>query len=109
MAEPGGTISCRASASWQFGWAGGETGEIRPIALVTYTGPCFKAARFAALIEKRPELIHIRTRRKSPNPKRCQGARLRPPQVRAPVEVHLEAINDHQTIKSTEPESLPLS
>jgi len=29
--------------------------------------------------------------------------------MRRPLEVHLEAINDHQTIKSTEPESLPLS
>ena len=29
--------------------------------------------------------------------------------TRRPLEVHLEAINDHQTIKSTEPESLPLS
>src|SRR5947208_10233028 len=28
-------------------------------------GPCFKSVRFAAYIEKRPELIHIRTRRKS--------------------------------------------
>ncbi len=43
-----------------------ETGEIRPIAVVTDNGPCFKAARFAAFIAKRPELIHIRTRRKSP-------------------------------------------
>lgn len=43
-----------------------QTGEIRPIALVTDNGPCFKAARFAAFIAKRPELIHIRTRRKSP-------------------------------------------
>ncbi len=42
------------------------TGEIRPIALVTDNGRCFKAARFAAYIERRPELIHIRTRRKSP-------------------------------------------
>ena len=42
------------------------TGEIQPIALVTDNGPCFKAARFAAYIERRPELIHIRTRRKSP-------------------------------------------
>lgn len=41
------------------------TGEIRPIALVTDNGPCFKSVRFAAYIEKRPELIHIRTRRKS--------------------------------------------
>jgi putative transposase len=44
-----------------------ETSEIRPIALVTDNGPCFKAARFAAYIERRAELIHIRTRRKSPN------------------------------------------
>lgn len=43
-----------------------QTGETRPIALVTDNGPCFKAARFAAFIAKRPELIHIRTRRKSP-------------------------------------------
>ena len=43
-----------------------QTGELRPIALVTDNGPCFKAARFAAFIAKRPELIHIRTRRKSP-------------------------------------------
>jgi putative transposase len=43
------------------------TGEIRPIAVVTDNGPCFKSVRFAAYIEKRPELIHIRTRRKSPN------------------------------------------
>lgn len=43
------------------------TGEIRPIAVVTDNGPCFKSARFAAYIQRRPELIHIRTRRKSPN------------------------------------------
>jgi transposase InsO family protein len=122
-----------------------ETGEIRPIALVTDNGPCFKAARFAAFIEKRPELIHIRTRRKSPNQngvrERAFGSlkyehlyrleiddgyqlglevetyrqlfnTIRPHEalgMRRPLEVHLEAINDHQTIKSTEPESLPLS
>lgn len=33
------------------------TGEIRPIALVTDNGPCFKSVRFAAYIDKRPELI----------------------------------------------------
>ncbi len=36
------------------------------MALVTDNGPCFKSVRFAAYIERRPELIHIRTRRKSP-------------------------------------------
>ncbi len=42
------------------------TSEVRPIAVVTDNGPCFKSVRFAAYIERRPELIHIRTRRKSP-------------------------------------------
>ena len=119
-------------------------GEVRPIALVTDNGPCFKAARFAAFIERRPELIHIRTRRKSPNQngvrERAFGSlkyehlyrleiddgfdlgreveayrqlfnTIRPHEalaMRRPLEVHLEAIND-QTIKSTEPETLPLS
>ena len=121
-----------------------ETGEIRPIALVTDNGPCFKAARLAAFIETRPEPIHIRTPRKSPNQngvrERAFGPlkyehlyreiddgyqlglegetyrqlfnTIRPHEalaMRRPLEVHLEAINDHQTIKSTEPESLPLS
>ena len=43
-----------------------ETGQLRPVALVTDNGPCFKSARFAAFIDKHPELIHIRTKRKSP-------------------------------------------
>jgi putative transposase len=118
------------------------TGEIRPIALVTDNGPCFKSVRFAAYIERRPELIHIRTRRKSPNQngvrERAFGSlkyehlyrleiddghgleveayrelfnEIRPHEalaMRRPLEVHLEAIND-QTIKSNEPETLPLS
>ena len=42
------------------------TGEIRPIALVTDNGPAFKAKGFAAFIAGRPELIHIRTKRRSP-------------------------------------------
>jgi hypothetical protein len=29
--------------------------------------------------------------------------------MRRPLDVHLEAINDRQTIKSNEPETLPLS
>ena len=29
--------------------------------------------------------------------------------MRRPLDVHLEAINDPQTIKSTEPETLPIS
>jgi transposase InsO family protein len=42
------------------------TGEIRPICLVTDNGPCFKAGGFARFIASRPELVHIRTRVKSP-------------------------------------------
>jgi len=43
-----------------------ETGELRPVALVTDNGPCFKSRAFARFIRSRPELIHIRTRVKSP-------------------------------------------
>jgi transposase InsO family protein len=43
-----------------------ESGEIRPVAVVTDNGGCFKSARFARFIAERPELIHIRTRAKSP-------------------------------------------
>ncbi|MDP9434721.1 MAG: DDE-type integrase/transposase/recombinase, partial [Actinomycetota bacterium] len=43
-----------------------ETGEIAPIFLVTDNGPCFKAAAFARFIAARPELRHVRTRRRSP-------------------------------------------
>ena len=42
------------------------TGVIKPVALVTDNGPCFKSARFAAFVDAHPELIHIRTKRKSP-------------------------------------------
>ena len=43
-----------------------ETGELRPVAIVTDNGPCFKSHAFARFIDKHPELIHIRTRVKSP-------------------------------------------
>ena len=43
-----------------------SSGEIKPVALVTDNGPCFKSARFAAFVDTHPELIHIRTKRKSP-------------------------------------------
>ena len=62
------------------------SGEIRPIALVTDNGPCFKAARFAAYIEKRPELIHIRTRRNSPNQNGVRERALRLLEIRAPLQ-----------------------
>jgi transposase InsO family protein len=43
-----------------------ETGKRLPIFLVTDNGPCFKAAAFERFIASRPELKHIRTRRRSP-------------------------------------------
>jgi putative transposase len=42
------------------------TGEVTPIFLVTDNGPCFKSSGFALFIDSRPELRHIRTRRRSP-------------------------------------------
>jgi len=42
------------------------TGEVTPIFLVTDNGPCFKSSGFARYLDSRPELRHIRTRRRSP-------------------------------------------
>jgi putative transposase len=42
------------------------TGRVRRIKLVTDNGGAFKGHAFAAFIATRPELLHIRTRRKSP-------------------------------------------
>lgn len=43
-----------------------ETGEVTPIFVVTDNGPCFKGSVFERFIASRPELTHVRTRRKSP-------------------------------------------
>ena len=43
-----------------------DTREIQPVCLVTDNGGCFKSARFARFIASRPELVHVRTRVKSP-------------------------------------------
>lgn len=43
-----------------------DTGEIRRIKLVTDNGGAFKGAAFARFIASRPELLHVRTRAKSP-------------------------------------------
>lgn len=43
-----------------------KTGEVTPVFLVTDNGPCFKAAAFARFVASRPELTHIRTRKRSP-------------------------------------------
>lgn len=43
-----------------------QTGHVTPVFLVTDNGPCSKRGGFARYIGARPELRHIRTRRKSP-------------------------------------------
>ncbi|WP_206443037.1 integrase core domain-containing protein [Candidatus Protofrankia californiensis] len=43
-----------------------DTGEIHKIKLVTDNGAAFKGATFARFVASRPELVHIRTRRRSP-------------------------------------------
>jgi hypothetical protein len=43
-----------------------HTGQITPVILVSDNGPCSKAGGFARYIASRPELTHVRTRRKSP-------------------------------------------
>jgi putative transposase len=42
------------------------TGEVTPVIVVSDNGPCFKSIGFARYIDSRPELTHVRTRRKSP-------------------------------------------
>lgn len=43
-----------------------DTGEIIQVIVVTDNGPCFKSRIFERFIDSRPELTHVRTRRKSP-------------------------------------------
>jgi putative transposase len=43
-----------------------QTGEITPVILVSDNGPCYKSHAFARYIDSRPELTHVRTRRRSP-------------------------------------------
>ena len=43
-----------------------STGEITPVIVVSDNGPCYKAAAFGRYIDSRPELCHVRTRRRSP-------------------------------------------
>jgi transposase InsO family protein len=51
-----------------------DTGQIRRIKLVTDNGATFKGVAFARFIASRPELLHIRTRRKSPGRERAFGS-----------------------------------
>lgn len=42
------------------------TGEVTPVIVVSDNGPCYKSAGFARYVDSRPELTHVRTRRRSP-------------------------------------------
>lgn len=44
-----------------------ERGVVHPVRLVTDNGPAYKSVAFARFIAGRPELEHVRTRRKSPH------------------------------------------
>lgn len=43
-----------------------STGQITPVIVVSDNGPCYKSHAFARYIDSRPELTHVRTRRRSP-------------------------------------------
>lgn len=43
-----------------------DTGEIRPLTIVSDNGPAYKADRFARFVMSRPWLRHVRTRYRSP-------------------------------------------
>ncbi len=43
-----------------------HTGELTPVIVVSDNGPCYKSSGFARYIDSRPELTHVRTRRRSP-------------------------------------------
>ena len=43
-----------------------DSGQIRPVTLVTDNGAAFRSARFQRFIDARPELIHVRTRANTP-------------------------------------------
>jgi hypothetical protein len=43
-----------------------QSGQLTTVFLVISNGPCFTAATFARYIDARPELAHVRTRRRSP-------------------------------------------
>ena len=42
------------------------TGQVTPVIVVSDNGPCYKSTGFARYIDSRPELTHVRTRRRSP-------------------------------------------
>jgi transposase InsO family protein len=43
-----------------------HTGELTPVVIVTDNGPAYRSVGFARCIDSRPELLHVRTRHRSP-------------------------------------------
>ena len=43
-----------------------ESGELRPVTVVTDNGSCYRARGFRSYIHSRPEFEHVRTRHRSP-------------------------------------------
>jgi putative transposase len=43
-----------------------HTGQLTPVIRVSDNGPCYKSQGFARYVGSRPELTHVRTRRRSP-------------------------------------------
>ena len=43
-----------------------STGDVTPVIVVSDNGPCYKSHAFTRYIASRPELTHVRTRRRSP-------------------------------------------
>ncbi len=97
-----------------------DTGELRPVCLVTDNGPCFKSRAFARFIASRPELIHIRTRVKSPGQNGVRERAFKPlkyehlyrheiddgPQLSVEVETYRQLFNTvrpHQTLGGRRP------
>ena len=62
-----------------------ETGETRPVALVTDNGPCFKSARFAAFVDAHAGADPHPHEAEQPRPERRPRTRLRLAEVRAPL------------------------
>lgn len=60
-----------------------ETGEVRPIALVTDNAAAFQARGFARSVDSRPELIQVRTKRRITRAERRPRMRLRVAEARA--------------------------
>lgn len=61
------------------------TGELTPVIIVSDNGSCYKAAAFERYIRSRPELRHVRTRRKQPHTNGVVEVLQPHPEIRRPL------------------------